>query len=113
MNSTRQAILDTLKAGDRYAVDLHGALRLGGFKGGIEDVYVELVAMEAIEQVRATPLAVDGRNTYVWGLGRALVPRAPAFEPTTRMVDDLLRVLGTPTDLTSPPPAGVTVHRIR
>jgi hypothetical protein len=110
MNSVRQAIVDTLSSGTKSAVDVHAALRLLGFKGELEDVYVELVAMEGREQARLEP----ERGSYVWALGRKLTPVLPEFRSLSERKAELLEMLGRPfADTTQPPPPGVRIHRIR
>jgi len=114
MNSTQRLIVDVLSFGKRGAGDILAALRLKGFKASIDELYVDLVAMEGAGLARIEGVFVKGRRVATeWALGRQLAPQVPAFTPerterAQRQVDELLLTFARPTEEPAP---GVLIHR--
>lgn len=102
MNRIQLMVMEALQLGPLPATTIHGALALRGFKAPIEELYVELVSLEATQRVRVEGV-YDGagqRLGGVWALGHKKDLREPvAPEPV-----DVLRMLAQPWP-------NATVHR--
>jgi hypothetical protein len=109
MNSAQSMVIDALQLGAKRAVEIHGAMALRGWKHPIEDLYVELVALEAREHVRVEGIydGAGNRLAGAWALGRKGVPEP---EPGRRIVNDMLDALSRPSNPDGTP-SGVLIHR--
>lgn len=108
MNTIQRMVIDVLSLGSQPAANILRALKVRGWKHPLEDLYVELVAMEATELARVEAICKMGQRTgSVWALGR----NVPRYEPENTSVEDVLYHFGRPSDRNTPLRPGVFIHR--